>query len=360
MCGSRRRRARPGGTGRPLRGSSSAEVRVSPSARRSGRTEAVRAAGLRIGSRGLAADDDLGAAGQHQGGGADERGTAAVVGHVAQLPRTRRSWRRRRRGHRTSARTTRRGMPLSASTPGRRSSATAATGRGTGPGPWPGVCPRSRARSRAPRGTRTQRRGPMTSMPVTSEAQDLGPATSFLALAVWCQPQQLSRPLPPASGTRPRAGWPGSGSASASFWSRVSSAHPPGPGPASGPGWTGRTCALAGALTSTSVPASVATTFMSTSARESSSYGRSNRTRPSITPTADRGHRARSGLGSASRPAASSQVNASARARRRRDGRRCGCRPVAWDESRRRMTMVLSPSAARSMQAPQGPPRSAG
>ena len=37
--------------------------------------------------------------------------------------------------------------------------------------------------------------------------------------------------------------------------------------------------------TSTRVPASVATTFMSTSARESSSYGRSRRTRPSTTPT---------------------------------------------------------------------------
>src|ERR1700722_14414482 len=37
--------------------------------------------------------------------------------------------------------------------------------------------------------------------------------------------------------------------------------------------------------TSTSVPVSVATTFMSTSARESSSYGRSTRTLPSTTPT---------------------------------------------------------------------------
>lgn len=66
--------------------------------------------------------------------------------------------------------------------------------------------------------------------------------------------------------------------------------------------------------TSTKVPWSVATTFMSTSARESSSYGRSNRTLPSTTPTLTAETAQDSGLGSESRLEARSQVTASASA----------------------------------------------
>ena len=66
--------------------------------------------------------------------------------------------------------------------------------------------------------------------------------------------------------------------------------------------------------TSMRVPVSVATMFASTSARESSSYGRSSRTRPSTTPTLTAATWHDSGFGSASRPCAPSQVTASASA----------------------------------------------
>src|SRR5258708_7352325 len=64
---------------------------------------------------------------------------------------------------------------------------------------------------------------------------------------------------------------------------------------------------------STNVPVSVATTFMSTSARESSEYGRSTRMRPSTTPTLTAAIAHDSGRGSDSRPAAAKYVTASVR-----------------------------------------------
>src|SRR5699024_10509131 len=79
---------------------------------------------------------------------------------------------------------------------------------------------------------------------------------------------------------------PGYGAASASRWS-ANSFSQPACAESSMASRASRPKAAPSAVpcTSTSLPPSVHTTFMSTSARESSSYGRSHRTRPSTTPT---------------------------------------------------------------------------
>src|SRR6202000_3141076 len=102
--------------------------------------------------------------------------------------------------------------------------------------------------------------------------------------------------------------------------------------------------------TSTSVPVSVATTFMSTSARESSSYGRSTRTRPSTTPTLIAAIAQDSGRGSDSLPAAEREVTASANPTYAPVMAAVRVPPSACSTSQS-IAMVFSPNAARSMHA---------
>src|SRR6185312_8605679 len=108
---------------------------------------------------------------------------------------------------------------------------------------------------------------------------------------------------------------------------------------------------------STSVPVSVATTFISTSARESSVYGRSTRTRPSTTPTLTAAIAHDSGRGSDSLPPAPRYVTASASATYAPVIAAVRVPPSACSTSQS-IAMVFSPSAPRSMHARSDRPTS--